>query len=77
MKRPYLTAESRYLPLLNGGDEEVDKPAEGVLVHGIDVGQVGDTEEQHGGMLCDGAITFARFSYFQFRFLCNLHINSS
>lgn len=73
----YMAPESLYLPLLNGGDEEVDKPAEGVLVHGINVGQVRNTEEQHRGMLCDRAITFSRFSYFKFRFLCNLNFSSS
>lgn len=62
---------------MNRVDEEINKPAKGVLVHGINVCQVCNTEEQHRRMLCNWSIAFSRFSYFKLRFLCNLHINSN
>ena len=33
--------------LLDGHDEEVEEPGERVLVHGVDVGEVGYREEQY------------------------------
>lgn len=62
---------------MNRVDEEINKPAKGVLVHGVNVCQVCNAEEQHGGMLCNRSIAFSRLSYFQFCFLCDLNINSS
>ena len=47
------------VPVLDGHDEEVDKPGEGVLVHGVDVGQVCQGEEEDGGVACNGAVTHA------------------
>lgn len=38
----------RLLSAVNGHDEEVDEPGERVLVHGVDVGQVSDGEEEDG-----------------------------
>lgn len=32
---------------------EVDKPGQGILVHGVDVGQVRDHKEQHTTVLCN------------------------
>jgi len=46
-KTPYFTPERLYLPIMNRVDEELNKPAKGVLVHGINVCQVCNTEEQH------------------------------
>ena len=34
----------------DGLDVEIDEPDQRVLVHGLDVGQVTDAEEQDGGM---------------------------
>ena len=50
----------RLLGVVNGHDEEVDEPGEGVLVHGVNVGQVGDGEEQDGGVDCDGRVARSR-----------------
>lgn len=61
---------------MNGADEEADKPAEGVLVHGINVGQVCDAEEEHGRMPCHGPIGLPRLCDLQLRLLCNLHTHS-
>ena len=47
MKTPYFTPERLHLPIMNRVDEEVNKPTKGVLVHGINVCQVCNTEEQH------------------------------
>lgn len=47
----------RNLPVVNRHDVEVDEPGQGVLVHGVNVGHVGHTEEQdlcvdgHGDVL--------------------------
>ena len=35
-----------HIPLADGVEEEVDKPGEGVLVHGVNVGEVCDGEEE-------------------------------
>ena len=35
------------VPLIDGVEEEVDEPGEGVLVHGVNVGQVCDGEEEY------------------------------
>lgn len=75
-KPPFFTADRLSLPVMNGADIEVDEPAEGVLVHGVDVGQVCDAEEQHGRVLCHGPVRLPRLRDLQLRLLCNLHINS-
>ena len=36
----------RAIGVLDGHPEEVDEPGQGVLVHRVDVGQVGDREKQ-------------------------------
>lgn len=51
---------------------EVDKPAEGVLVHRVYVSQVGNAEEQDRGVLGNGSVTFSRLSDFDLCLLCNL-----
>lgn len=61
---------------MDGADVEADKPAEGVLVHGVDVGQVGDAEEEHGRVLRHGPVRLPRLRDLQLRLLCNLHSNS-
>lgn len=63
-------------PVMYGVDIEVDKPVERVLIHGIDVGQVCDTEEEDGGVLSDGSVALPRFSYFNLSFLCDLKVHS-
>mmetsp|Transcript_14307 Transcript_14307/g.34751 ORF Transcript_14307/g.34751 Transcript_14307/m.34751 type:complete len:352 (+) Transcript_14307:1461-2516(+) len=40
----------------NGSHEEVDEPREGVLIHGLDLGEVRNREEQHSGVLAAGLI---------------------
>ena len=47
------------LALDDGLREEVDLVGQRVLVHGVDVGQVGDDEEQAGGLLRDGLVELA------------------
>lgn len=44
----------------DGGDEQVDEPAQRVLVHRVDVGHVGDAEVQDGRVVCDGLVVGAR-----------------
>ena len=46
---------------MDGIDVEVDKPGERVLVHGINVGQVSDGEEENAGVLGDGTVARPRF----------------
>ena len=46
----------RLLSIVNGVDKQVDKPGEGVLVHGLDVGKVSDGEEQNGRVDGDGLV---------------------
>ena len=38
------------LSVVDAHDEEGDEPGERVLVHGVDVGEVGDGEEEDGGV---------------------------
>ena len=65
------------LPLLNGQNVEIDKPGQRVLVHGVDVRQIGDWEEQDGGMLSDGTVTHTGCINFLLCLLCNLEEQSS
>lgn len=46
-------------PVLYRVDVEVDKPAERVLVHWVYVGEISNTEEQYGGMLCNGSVSLS------------------
>ena len=46
---------------MNGGYVKVNKPGQRVLIHRIDVRQVGDGEEQDRRMLGDRTIALARF----------------
>lgn len=73
---PFFSADRPCLPVMNGADVEVDKPAEGVLVHGVNVGQVSDAEEQHGRVLCHGPVRLPRLRDLQLCLLCNLHIHA-
>ena len=47
------------VPVLDGHDEEIDEPGEGVLVHGVDVGKFSQAEKEHRRVTGDGAITHA------------------
>lgn len=62
-------------PVMYGVDIEVDKPVERVLIHGVDVGQVCNTEEEDGGVLSNGSVAFPRLSYFNLSLLCNLKVH--
>lgn len=73
---PLFSVNSLSLPVMNGADEEADKPAEGVLVHGVDVGQVGDAEEEHGRVLRHGPVRLPRLRDLQLRLLCDLHAST-
>lgn len=46
-----------YKPVIDGDDVEVDKPRQGVLVHGVNVGELCDGEEQHRAVGGDGTVT--------------------
>ena len=60
---------------MNGHDVEVDEPGERVLVHGVDVGQVGDAEEEDGRVLGDGAVALACLVDLLLRLLSHLRVN--
>lgn len=47
---------TRNLPVVNRHDVEVDKPGQWVLVHGVNVGEVSDGEEENGGVFGDGTV---------------------
>lgn len=64
-----------YIPVLNAHDEEVNKPGQRVLIHGINVGQVSDGEEQNGWMPCNWSISNTRRLNLFLSFLSNLIIN--
>ena len=49
----------RLLCILDGEVEEVDEPGQGVLVHGLDVGQVSDGEEENGAVHCNLGVAHA------------------
>lgn len=63
-------------PVKYGVDIEVDKPVERVLIHGVNVGQVCNTEEEDGGVLSDGSVALSRLGYFNLSLLCNLKVPS-
>lgn len=47
----------RLFGVVNGQDKEVDEPGQRVLVHGFNVRQVCDGEEQNGGMDSNWSVT--------------------
>lgn len=53
---------------------EVDKPDEGVLVHGVNVGEISNTKEEDGRMLGDLSVALSGLCYLEFCFLCNLNL---
>ena len=59
-------------PVFDGVAVEVDKPVQRVLVHGVDVGQIGHAEEQHRGMLGNGSVTLPGRCDLDFSLLCDL-----
>lgn len=60
------------LRVLNGSDEEIDKEGEGVLIHGIDVCEIGDTKEQTGSSLCDWSVAHTHLIDFLLSLFSNL-----
>lgn len=46
------------------------------MIHGVNVGQVCNTEEKDGGVLSDGSVALSRLSYFNLSLLCNLEVHS-
>jgi len=51
-ERQSLPELARTLGVVNGHAEQTDEPRQRVLVHRVDVCQVGDAEEQYGRMRC-------------------------
>ena len=45
------------LCVINRVDKQVHKPCKRVLVHGLNVGQISDGEEEDGGVDCDWFVT--------------------
>lgn len=62
----------KHSPVLNRVDVKIDKPVEGVLVHRVYVGQIGDAEEQDGGVLGDVPVTFSGLRNLYLRLFCHL-----
>ena len=60
------------VPVLNWHDVEVDKPGEGVLVHGVNVGEVSDREEEDWGVFGDGTVAHTTCVNLLLCLLCNL-----
>ena len=56
----------------NGLDIEVDKPDQRVLVHGLNVCQVRDAEEENGGMCGHWSVAIASLIYLQLCCSCYL-----
>lgn len=52
--------------------EDGDEPLEGVLVHGVNVGEVSNGEEQNGGVLGDGTVAHTTLFNLLLRLLSNL-----
>ena len=65
-------ARVSYWPVLDSSNEEIDEPSQGVLVHRINVGKVGDGEKQDGGMNSDWIVACSWLVDFFLRFFCNL-----
>ena len=57
---------------MDGHRIEVQEPGQRVLVHGVDVWQVGDAEEQNRRMFRDRSVTLARLVDLLLRFHGNL-----
>jgi len=60
-------------PVLNGSNIEVDEPGERVLVHWVNVGQLGYWEEQNGRVLGNRPIALSRFLDLRLCLLRHLH----
>lgn len=63
---------TRNLPVMNRHDVEVDKPGQWVLVHGVNVGEVSDGEEENGGVFGDGTVAHTTRVNLLLGLLCNL-----
>lgn len=48
-----------FLRIINGRYEEVDEPAQRILVHRLDVGQVSDRKKQNGRVNSNGGVAQA------------------
>lgn len=57
---------------MNRHDVEVDKPGQRVLVHGVNVGEVSDGEEENGGVFGDGTVAHTTRVNLLLGLLCNL-----
>ena len=64
--------ELSLLPVMNRSNEEVDEPGEGVLVHGVDIGQFCDGEEKYGRVDSDWFVPCSRLFNLDLGFLGNL-----
>ena len=61
----------RFLCIVDGVNKEIHEPGERVLVHGLNVGQVSDGEEQNGGVDCDRFVTKTCLVNLDLCCLCN------
>ena len=59
-------------PVVDGDEVEVDEPGQGVLVHGVNVGEVCDGEEQHRTMGSHGTIPCTGLLYLSLCLISNL-----
>ena len=59
----------RLLRIVDRVHEQVDVPRKRVLVHGLDVGEIGDGEKEHGRVDSDRSIAHSRFVDFALRLL--------
>jgi len=59
-------------PVVDGDEVEVDKPGQRVLVHGVNVGEVCDGEEQHRAMGSHGPVPRTGLLYLSFCLISNL-----
>lgn len=53
------TEVNHHSPVLDRANVQVNKPAEGVLVHGIYVSQIGDGEEQRSRVIGNRSVAFS------------------
>ena len=61
----------RLFCVLDGEVEEVDEPGQGVLVHGLDVRQVSNGEEQNGAVGRDWCVAHSGYVDLLLRFFSN------
>ena len=59
-------------PVVDGDEVEVDEPGQGVLVHGVNVGEVCDGEEQYRAVGSHGTVPCTGLLYLAFCLISNL-----